>query len=242
MPHSLFISDLHLCADNPRSVQLFERFAADTALGAEALYILGDLFEYWAGDDDLSSPFNQHICDLLRGLATHGTRLFIMHGNRDFLMDEELGSACNATLLDDPALIDLYGTPTLLMHGDTLCTDDTEYQQFRKMVRDDRWQSQFLAQPLAARKALIEQLRTQSKDGKQTKAMEIMDVNANAVDAVLRQHGYPRLIHGHTHRPARHLHHPDGRNCERWVLGDWDAGQASILKADASGLTALIID
>ncbi len=238
MSQSLFISDLHLCADNPRSMQLFERFIAGPAAQAEALYILGDLFEYWAGDDDLASPFNQHACDLLRSLDAQGTRLFIMHGNRDFLMDEELGSACNATLLDDPAQIDLYGTPTLLMHGDTLCTDDTEYQQFRKMVRDERWQAQFLAQPLAARKALIEQVRTQSKDGKQAKAMEIMDVNAGAVDEVLRQHGYPRLIHGHTHRPARHLHHPDGRTCERWVLGDWDAGQASILKVDASGVTA----
>lgn len=241
MPHTLFISDLHLCTDNPRSVQLFERFIAGPAAQAEALYILGDLFEYWAGDDDLVSPFNQHVCDLLRNLNSQGTRTYIMHGNRDFLMDEELGSACNATLLADPALIDLYGTPTLLMHGDTLCTDDTEYQQFRKMVRDERWQAQFLAQPLAARKALIEQVRTQSKDGKQTKAMEIMDVNAGAVDAVLRQHGYPRLIHGHTHRPARHLHQPDGHVCERWVLGDWDAAEASILRCDAAGLSQLVL-
>ena len=149
-----------------------------------------------------------------------------MHGNRDFLMEEELGSACNATLLDDPTLLDLYGTPTLLTHGDALCTDDTEYQSFRDQVRNGDWQTRFLAQPLAQRKAQIEQMRMQSETQKSGKQMDLMDVNVNAVDELLRQNGYPRLIHGHTHRPAKHLHQVDGHACERWVLGDWDSGKA----------------
>jgi UDP-2,3-diacylglucosamine hydrolase len=158
-----------------------------------------------------------------------------MHGNRDFLMNKELGSACKATLLDDPTLLDLYGTPTLLSHGDALCTDDAAYQRFRTMVRNDAWQAQFLAQPLTNRKAQIEQLRKQSENEKQNKAMDIMDVNCEAVNGLLRQHRYPRLIHGHTHRPAKHLHHLDGHTCERWVLGDWDH-RANALRCDSSGI------
>ena len=235
MSHSLFISDLHLSHGHPRSTELFLRFAADIAPKAEALFILGDLFEYWAGDDDLDDPFHQHITGTLRELNAHGTRIFIMHGNRDFLMDEELGSACNATLLEDPTMIDLYGTPTLLTHGDTLCTDDTEYQRFRKLVRDDAWQTQFLSQPLAQRKAQIEQLRMQSESQKRSKEMALMDVNLDAVHELLRQNAYPRLIHGHTHRPAKHVHHVDGYVCKRWVLGDWDS-KANALRCDQSGI------
>jgi UDP-2,3-diacylglucosamine hydrolase len=201
------------------------------------MYILGDLFEYWAGDDDLHDPFHQRITNALRALDAQGTRIFIMHGNRDFLMDAELGSASNASLLDDPTLLDLYGTPTLLTHGDALCTDDTEYQRFRDQVRNGNWQTRFLAQPLAQRKAQIEQMRMQSESKKSSKQMALMDVNDDAVDELLRQHHYPRLIHGHTHRPAKHLHHPDGHTCERWVLGDWDSGKAAILRCDAQGLT-----
>jgi UDP-2,3-diacylglucosamine hydrolase len=235
-PFTLFISDLHLSPDHPHSTELFLRFASDTAPAAESLFILGDLFEYWAGDDDLNDPFHLRITDTLRKLNAQGTRIYIMHGNRDFLMDEELGAACHATLLDDPTLLDLYGTPTLLTHGDALCTDDTEYQRFREQVRKDDWQARFLAQPLAQRKAQIEQMRMQSKNEKRLKAMDIMDVNVAAVDDLLREHRYPRLIHGHTHRPAKHLHHPDGHTCERWVLGDWDSGKTAILRCDAHGL------
>ncbi|OIR11379.1 UDP-2,3-diacylglucosamine hydrolase [mine drainage metagenome] len=236
MPHSLFISDLHLSHDHPHSTEMFLRFAADIAPAAEALYILGDLFEYWAGDDDAGDPFHLRITGTLRQLDAQGTRIFIMHGNRDFLMDEELGAACHATLLDDPTLLDLYGTPTLLTHGDALCTGDTEYQRFRSLVRSSDWQAQFLAQPLARRKAQIEQLRMQSRNEKSLKTMDIMDVNVAAVEDLLRQYHYPRLIHGHTHRPAKHLHQPDGHLCERWVLGDWDSGKAAILRCDANGI------
>ena len=237
MSHTLFISDLHLSQDHPQSTELFLHFAANIAPAAEAMYILGDLFEYWAGDDHLlDDPFHLQITNALRHLDAQGTRIYIMHGNRDFLMAKELGSACNATLLGDPTLLDLYGTPTLLTHGDALCTDDTEYQRFRTQVRNSDWQARFLAQPLAQRKAQIEQMRMQSESQKGSKKMELMDVSDNAVNDLLRQNHYPRLIHGHTHRPAKHLHHVDGHTCERWVLGDWDSGKAATLRCDAHGL------
>jgi UDP-2,3-diacylglucosamine hydrolase len=221
MPDTLFISDLHLCAKQPRTTQLFQHFMQRIAPGAEALYILGDLFEYWAGDDGLDDPFHQQITRALHTLAANGTSLFIMHGNRDLLMGKALAQACGATLLSDPTLIDLHGKPTLLSHGDALCTDDVAYQTYRSEVREVGWQQLFLAQPLAQRKAFIEQLRARSEDAKQYKSSEIMDVNAEAVAELLREHGYPSLIHGHTHRPGHVLHHIDGYTCERWVLGDW---------------------
>ncbi len=232
IPHSLFISDLHLSSDHPHTMAAFQRFIATTAPKAEALYILGDLFEYWAGDDDLHDPFHQQVIHALRSLSD--TRIYLMHGNRDLLMGEKLAEVCNAELLADPVLTDLYGTPTLLTHGDLLCTDDIEYQQFRKHVRSAEFQNEFLARPLAARKAYIEELRKRSDMEKQHKASDIMDVNNDAVANLLRQHGYPRLIHGHTHRPKRHEHIVDGHLCERWVLGDWDT-KANALLVDASG-------
>ena len=233
--HSLFISDLHLSSHHPISTQLFLHFAEHTAPHAEALYILGDLFEYWAGDDDLETEFHQQITGVLRSLSEQGTHIFIMHGNRDFLMDEHLAAACHAKLLSDPTLLDLYGTPTLLTHGDALCTDDVAYQQFRSVVRNHDWRTQFLAQPLQQRKEQIEKLRAQSEQSKHVKAMDIMDVNTAAVHELLRQHHYPRLIHGHTHRLAKHLHHVDDHSCERWVLGDWDT-KANALRCDESGI------
>lgn len=222
MPHSLFISDLHLSADQPHSMAAFQRFIAHVAPQAEALYILGDLFEYWAGDDDLDDPCHAQVIRALRSLAAHGTSLYLLHGNRDLLMGNVLAQACHATLLPDPTLVDLYGTPTLLSHGDTLCTDDTEYQRYRAQVHDAGFQQQFLAKPLAERKTYIEQLRMRSQSEKQGKDSVIMDVNDDAVAALLRKYRYPRLIHGHTHRPKRHEHRVDGNLCERWVLGDWE--------------------
>ena len=234
MPHTLFISDLHLSADHAHSMAAFRRFIATQAPQAEALYILGDLFEYWAGDDDLHDPFHAEVIAALHGLATQGTRVCLMHGNRDLLMGNVLAKAASATLLDDPTLLDLYGTPTLLSHGDTLCTDDIEYQQFRAQVHSAKFWEKFLAQPLVERKAYIAQLRQHSTAAKQSKDSAIMDVNDDAVTALLREHRYPRLIHGHTHRPARHEHVVDGHKCERWVLSDWDQ-QESALRCDAQG-------
>lgn len=234
MPHTLFISDLHFSADQPHSISAFRHFITAIAPQADALYILGDLFEYWAGDDDIHDPFHAQVISALHGLAAHGTQVYLLHGNRDLLMGLALAQACKATLLDDPTLLNLYGMPTLLSHGDTLCTDDVEYQSFRAQVHDEEFQKNFLAQPLTARKSHIEQLRQLSTAAKKTKDSAIMDVNDEAVAVLLRKHHYPRLIHGHTHRPNRHEHIVDGHTCERWVLGDWYQ-HGSALRCDAQG-------
>jgi UDP-2,3-diacylglucosamine hydrolase len=233
--HTLFISDLHLTAKHPNGTQLFFRFVQNVAPKASSLYILGDLFEYWAGDDDLEDPFHRRVADSLKELTSGGTQLFIMHGNRDFLLSETFAAACGAILLADPVLLNLYGAATLVSHGDLLCTDDTDYQAYRKQVHEPAWQQQFLSMPLPQRKDFIAQLRMRSESEKQHKTLEIMDVNENAVAELLRAHGYPRLIHGHTHRPGYALHHLDGQTCERWVLGDWD-NHPNALRCDSQGL------
>jgi UDP-2,3-diacylglucosamine hydrolase len=238
MPHTLFISDLHLSADHAHSSSAFQRFIATLAPQAEALYILGDLFEYWAGDDDLADPLHAQVAGALHDLAAKGTSIYLMHGNRDLLMGAAFARTAGLTLLDDPTLLDLYGTPTLLSHGDQLCTDDVEYQKFRAQVRSAKFQEKFLAQPLFERKAYIAQLRQQSIAAKQVKDSAIMDVNGGAVASLLREYRYPRLIHGHTHRPQRHEHVVDGHSCERWVLSDWDR-QLSALRCDAQGCSVV---
>ena len=235
MAHTLFISDLHLSEEHPRDAELFLQFLREAAPQAEALYILGDLFEAWPGDDDMADAFHARIVSALKALSFGGTRLYLMHGNRDLLMGRALEQACGATLLPDPTVIDLYGKPTLLSHGDQLCTDDQAYRAYRKQVHDPAWQRQFLAQPLDARKAFIAQLRARSQDEKQKKSEEIMDVNDGAVLTLLRSHRYPDLIHGHTHRPGHHLIHVDGYICNRWVLGDWET-QANALYCDDTGV------
>lgn len=231
-----FISDLHLCATRPAINRLFFDFLHGPARTAHALYILGDLFEYWAGDDDLDDAFNRTVVDALATLSVHGTRLFFLHGNRDFLVGEALAQRARLSMLRDPALIDVHGKPTLIMHGDTLCTDDTSYMNFRNTVRNPQWIANFLAQPLAQRKAQIEELRLRSESEKSRKPLTIMDVSQDAVADVLRNHGYPRLIHGHTHRPARHDYVLDGHRCERWVLADWYQS-GSYLQCDEAGCT-----
>ncbi|MBX3651202.1 MAG: UDP-2,3-diacylglucosamine diphosphatase [Burkholderiales bacterium] len=231
--HTLLISDLHLAPERPQITEQFLRFTSDIAPGAQALYVLGDLFEYWAGDDDDDAPGLQAAA-ALAGLAAHGTRVFLMHGNRDVLMGRQLAQRCGATLLDDPLLTDLHGTPTLLSHGDALCTGDADYQRFRAYARDPGNQAKFLAQPLAARREQMLGMRAQSEASKQQKNEIIMDVTPAAVEELLRHHGYPRLIHGHTHRPARHLHVVDGHACERWVLNDWYE-RGGYLRCDAAG-------
>lgn len=220
-PFSLFISDLHLTDERPTAYDRFFRFLNDTAAHAEALYILGDLFEAWVGDDALASSFHTKVAAALRALSTRGVRVSVMHGNRDFLLAAAFCRASGAALLPEPFVADLYGQPTLLMHGDALCTDDVDYQRFRRMVRDPAWQADFLRRPLAEREAMARELRNRSEQIKGDKRPEIMDVNAAAVAAAFRRHGVRRLIHGHTHRPARHSLEIDGIACERWVLPDW---------------------
>lgn len=233
--HTLLISDLHLAPERPAITAQFLRFARDTAAQAQALYVLGDLFEYWAGDDD-DDVLGIQAAAALQALSAGGTRVFLMHGNRDVLMGQALAKRCGATLLADPLLTELHGAPTLLTHGDALCTDDADYQRFRAYARDPANQAKFLAQPLAERREQMRGMRAQSEASKQRKAEAIMDVAPAAVEALLRRHGYPRLIHGHTHRPARHVHEVDGHRCERWVLNDWYE-RGGYLRCDSAGCT-----
>ena len=240
MPHTLFISDLHLASDRPRIVEQFFTFLSGPARQASALYVLGDLFEYWMGDDDLDDPLNRDVAAGFAALTAAGISVSFMHGNRDLLVGREFAARGGARLLEDPALVELHGTRTLLMHGDTLCTDDVEYQKFRAYAHNEQNQARFLAQPLAARRAEMEALRVRSESAKTGKTAQIMDVNAGAVEQALRQAGYPRLIHGHTHRPARHVHHVDGHTCERWVLADWYE-RGSYLRCGRSGCSVEMV-
>lgn len=237
MTHSLFISDLHLAPEHGAMARSFFEFVNGPATQAEALYILGDLFEYWVGDDDLSDPFNASIVDALATLSRGGVTLKLMQGNRDVLLGEMFARACGASLIADPTLLDLYGTRTLVMHGDTLCTDDSEYMKWRAKAHNPEFQKQFLAQPIAERKRLILGMRQKSEEHKQGQAPAIMDVSAKTVEAVLRDHRYPRIIHGHTHRPARHTHRVDNHACERWVLAAWYE-RGSYLRCDANACQA----
>ncbi len=217
---TLFISDLHLSTDRPEKLELFRQFISGPAKDADKLYILGDLFEYWVGDDD-STPPNPEILSLLRSLSEAGARVFVMHGNRDFLMGDKFEEATGATLLPDPSVVLLYGEKTLLMHGDLLCTNDTEYMKFRYIVRDPEWQKLFLEKPLQERIAMAKQLRAASKEAMKDKIPVIMDVEQETVEQFMRTHHVHRLIHGHTHRPAIHHFELDGQPTTRIVLGDW---------------------
>lgn len=233
---ALFISDLHLDDSRPRIVELFEFFLSNQARGADALYILGDLFEAYIGDDD-DAALPARAASALKALNDSGVPVYFMHGNRDFLLGESYAQRAGMTLLDDCTVADLYGTPTLLLHGDVLCTDDAAYLSFRKQVRDPAWQWMFLSQPLSARRAFAAKARDASRAHVSQTEMAIMDVNQQAVEAALRAAKVARMIHGHTHRPAIHDFELDGAKARRIVLGDWYE-QGSVLRVDA-GTTAL---
>ena len=238
---TLFISDLHLDAERPAITELFARFLREQARGADALYILGDLFDAWVGDDD-PSPTASRVADELLALRGSGVPVYFMRGNRDFLLGHDYARRAGMTILPDPAVILLHGQTTLLMHGDTLCTDDVAYQAFRAQTRNPQWQEQFLAQPLGARLAFAQQARAASQAHQaglqQQKLMEsITDVSAAMVESTLRRYGIDTLIHGHTHRPGTHALDIDGRACRRIVLGDWYE-QGSVLRVEA-GMTQL---
>jgi len=221
-----FVSDLHLAPSRAAEVRVFLDFLRTVAARADALYILGDLFDHWAGDDDLGDPFNDEVCRALNALTGAGVPAHLIHGNRDFLLLERFAGATGVHLLPDWTVVDLYGTPTLLMHGDLLCTQDWRYQAFRKVVRNRTVQRWFMRLPLDRRKGVMGGARRMSEREKQAKQSQIMDVAATAVHAAFQRHRCARLIHGHTHRPGRHQHEVDGRTCERWVLSDWyDRGE-----------------
>ena len=226
---TLFISDLHLDESRPGIVEQFEKFLETVAPGADALYVLGDLFEYWVGDDSVALPFNAKVAGRFKATAAR-MPVHFMHGNRDFMVASEFARATGVKLLEDPTVVDLYGTRTLLLHGDTLCTDDAAYQAFRKQVRDPDWQRAALARPMAERLAIAQNMREKSEGAKQGKAMAIMDVAPAAVEHAFADSGCEVMIHGHTHRPAVHTH----EGGTRIVLGDW-YHQGSVLRVDANG-------
>ncbi len=238
---TLFISDLHLDATRPAITELFGDFVRREAKSADALYILGDLFEAWVGDDD-PSEVGAYVATVLREVADAGVPAYFIRGNRDFLLGSEFASRAGFRILPDPAVVVLYGRPTLLMHGDLLCTDDVAYQAFRTQTRNPAWQEQFLAQPLAARLAFAAQARAASQahqaslreGGNDVRFETVTDVAPATVEATFARFGIDRMIHGHTHRPNVHELRVEGRDCERIVLGDWYE-QGSVLRVDASG-------
>ena len=233
--HTLFIADLHLDASRPQITKLFEDFlAGEEARGADAVYILGDLVEAWIGDDD-DAELPGRIATATRGLRDADVPVYFMVGNRDFLLGDAFAQRAGFTLLDDGTVHDLYGRPTLLMHGDVLCTDDVAYQAVRRQVRTPEWKAQILAMPLDARRAFAAKAREDSRAHTGTTMETIMDVNADAVAQTMRQASVTRLIHGHTHRPAIHRFDLDGQPAERIVLGDWYE-QGSVLSVTPDGV------
>ena len=230
---ALFISDLHIDASRPAITQQFLGFLEDAAAHADALYILGDLFESWIGDD-APDPAQGAAIAGIHALTSHGVPCFVMHGNRDFLLAEAFCRASGASLLPDPLIITLYAEPVLVMHGDALCTDDKAYQQLRATVRDAEWQRRFLRLSVGSRRALAGAARTGSQAHTAAIDYAITDVNAQSVATALRNAGTSTLLHGHTHRPAIHALEVDGRPCTRIVLGDW-YDQGSVLRWDENG-------
>jgi len=242
---TLFVSDLHLDAVRPGIIEIFRDFLSNEAAHADALYVLGDLFEYWVGDDD-TQPVAVEVADGLSTLARSGVPVFFLRGNRDFLLGMEFAARCGMQILPDPCVIDLYGRPTLLMHGDTMCTDDVAYQAFRRESREPAWQAAMLSQPLPARIALAHRARAASiahqqavrpREGDAGAMREdITDVSQATVEATFARYGTATMIHGHTHRPAIHKLTVGGQSRTRIVLGDWYE-QGSVLRVDADGMS-----
>ena len=233
---ALFVSDIHLSPQMPATAAAFFRFLEEQAPHARQLYLLGDIFEYWAGDDDLDDPFNRQVTDALHSLSKHGVQLYWIAGNRDFLAADGFARATGARLLPDPYVAEIAGRRLLLLHGDAQCTDDTGYMAFRAQVRRPEWQHAFLARPLAERKAIIAGMREGSRDAQRGKAMAIMDVNPQSIARLFSEHRVELMIHGHTHRPAEHRSEAGVRH----VLPDWDCEAGSVrggwlaMKADGS--------
>ncbi len=231
---TLFASDLHLDSESPWAIDAFIAFLEGHARHAEALYLLGDIFEVWVGDDD-DNAANERTCEALARLTASGVATYAIHGNRDFLLGESFARRTGVKLLPDPVLVELYGVPTLLSHGDVFCTEDPSYQQLRSIVRRPRFQRRFLSLPLDTRRTLASAARAGSKAHTERTIPTIMDVNPDAVLRAFRATGARRLIHGHTHRPAVHPCVVDGVSAERVVLAPWYEA-ASCVSVDADGV------
>ncbi len=221
LQHPAFISDLHLSEDHPATLARFLQFVAQDALQFSELLILGDLFEFWVGDD-CNDAIGATVATALKELSSRGVRVFLMQGNRDLLLGGDFAARAGATLLADPTIADIGGEQVLLAHGDVYCTRDVDYMRFRAQVRNPDFQRMFLAKPLAERRAFVGQARAASEEGKQAKTMEIMDVTPAAIVDAMRAAGVRKMIHGHTHRPDMHRFDIDGESVQRWVLADWD--------------------
>jgi len=237
MADTLLVSDLHLSPQRPLGIRLFLNFLQQQAATAQRLFILGDLFDAWIGDDNQAAPIPQIIA-ALRTLSDSGTELLLMHGNRDFLIGDQFATMCGCTLLADPTVVNLAGTPTLLMHGDLLCTDDTEYQKARHLLRNPAFIADLLSKPIKERIALAAEYRKRSGEATSLKADGIMDVNQGTVEHYLREQGVRQLIHGHTHRPATHRFQLDGTDACRWVLPEWHEDRGGLLRVTSTEIIA----
>lgn len=235
MKATLFLSDLHLAPDRPDAAAAFRAFCAGPARDASAVYILGDLFDWWIGDDQLRDPFFADIGAAIRGVTAAGVPVYVAHGNRDFLLGAAFARATGASLLPDRERVDLDGTPTLVSHGDELCTGDVDYQRYRARIRNPATQRRLLRLPLFVRRLIARSLRRKSRDATALKPESIMDVDDAAVTETFRRYGVARLIHGHTHRPKTHVVDVDGTKRERVVLADWHQ-HGEYVEADASGV------
>lgn len=235
MSYSLLISDLHLDESRPQHLQALASLMQQHAGQADALYVLGDLFETWIGDDD-DSDFNTQAIAAFRRFSDSGSALYFMHGNRDFMLGDAFCEAAGGKLLDEGHIVDFYGTKALLMHGDSLCTLDEKYQAFRRMVRNPQWQADMLAKPLEQRRMMAQMMRMQSQQKNDNKAENIMDVTPDEVVKALEEAGVSHLIHGHTHRPAVHDVALANGQGKRWVLGDWGDSGWQIIADSETGL------
>lgn len=224
---ALFVSDVHLHPLLPRTTDAFIGFLREQAAHAQQLFLLGDLFEYWAGDDDAASAYPREIIEALRDTADAGVDIFWIGGNRDFLVGQEFAMAAHVTHLQEPFVTEIANQRIVLVHGDAQCTDDEAYMKFRAQVRDPEWQKNFLGIPLAQRKAIIDGMRNGSREAQRSKSYEIMDVNAQAIASLFESSEATIMIHGHTHRPAMHYHEVQGRQRTRHVLPDWDCDTVS---------------
>jgi UDP-2,3-diacylglucosamine hydrolase len=234
VPATLFVSDLHLSPARPAPAAAFRAFCAGPARESAGVYVLGDLFDAWIGDDALSEPLAADIARAIKSVTAAGVPVGLVTGNRDFLLGDGFCAATGATLLPGRLVVNVGGTPTVLLHGDELCTADRAYQRYRRIAHDARWQRAYLALPYAVRRGVASWLRGRSRAANAAKPEEIMDVDPEAVEAAFRDEGVARMIHGHTHRPARHHLVVDGRECERFVLADWYE-HGSYLEFDAAG-------
>ena len=235
MKPTLFLSDLHLAPDRKAAVAAFHAFARGPASEAAAIYILGDLFDVWIGDDQLRQPFARRVADALAALTAAGVRLYVARGNRDFLLGDDFARATGATMLPDEQVIDVGGERLVVLHGDELCTDDRDYQQFRARMRSPETLRRLRAMPYSMRRIVAWYLRRRSRSANALKPEAIMDVSPDAVADTFRRHGVARMVHGHTHRPARHALDVDGMARERIVLADWD-DRGHYLEASDAGL------